>query len=393
MFADGPFGPARARVFFPAALTWLAMAAPLWAQNTTAQPAAPTTPPAAMPTPVDAPAPTPAPGLRRGLGPRGAQPAIPPLPASQMNALVIIEGDQGRGSGFVAKIHDKFFVVTNLHVLSGQSNFTITGLDGTKLPANGQLFGSMDYDAAILSIPAPKYYLELLDEVNLTTQTDDLVTVPGNASGMGVATQTNGKLLGIGPKLVEVDAKFVKGNSGSPIIHRPSGKVIGMATFTMTYRLADLKLASSGLETRWFGYRLDNATRWELLDRQKFAAEGEGLRKIEATTNALIALLKGTGSGLTFDDLQVKSAYSTFTRERDLAVAHNSEKELQYAVQHFANSLGLITDAELKRYLAQDLYAFHASEAQKQLEIRKQIQNVMQNSFATVARSIGSGTP
>jgi len=318
---------------------------------------------------------------------------VPPLPAAQMNALVIIEGDQGRGSGFVAKIHDKFFVVTNLHVLSGQSNFTITGMDGTKFATTGQLFGSTEADIAILSIPEPKFYLELLDEVNLNTQLGDLVTVPGNALGAGVATQINGRIVGFGPEMVEVDAKFVKGNSGSPIIHRPTGKVAGIATVVLVHRLEDLVVTRPTSGDRWFGYRLDQATHWELLDWQKFKEQGLALRKIEDTTAALIALIRGLRTGISFDDLQVKSAYSTFLRERDLALTHNSEKELEYAVQHFSNSLGLITDAELKKYTAQDLYAYYVTRARDELSLRKQIQNAMPDFLGTLARQVGSSAP
>ena len=43
-----------------------------------------------------------------------------------------------------------------------------------------------------------------------------------------------GTLLAVGPKLIETDCNFYKGNSGSPMIHKESGKVIGVVSYIMT---------------------------------------------------------------------------------------------------------------------------------------------------------------
>ena len=96
----------------------------------------------------------------------------------------------------------------------------------------------------------------MLDNLNANVAVGDEVWVLGNAEGAHVVTPIAGKLVGIGPNLVEVDAPFVPGNSGSPIIHKRTGKVIGVATYVIQ-RAAD---AAPGLSlptaVRRFGYRV-----------------------------------------------------------------------------------------------------------------------------------------
>ena len=47
--------------------------------------------------------------------------------------------------------------------------------------------------------------------------------------GRDVVTVSEGKVIGIGSELLEVDAPFVSGNSGSPVLNH-YGQVIGIAT-------------------------------------------------------------------------------------------------------------------------------------------------------------------
>ena len=58
----------------------------------------------------------------------------------------------------------------------------------------------------------------------------DPVVVLGNSDGRGVVTEIRGKVIGVGPREIEVDAAFVIGNSGSPVLDR-HGRVIGIATY------------------------------------------------------------------------------------------------------------------------------------------------------------------
>lgn len=64
---------------------------------------------------------------------------------------------------------------------------------------------------------------------------NEQVWVFGNSDGAGVITSIGGEVIGIGGDKIEVDAKFVSGNSGSPVIDA-HGDVIGIATYAEIHR-------------------------------------------------------------------------------------------------------------------------------------------------------------
>jgi serine protease Do len=114
-----------------------------------------------------------------------------------------------------------------------------------------------------------------------------------------VATQTTGKIKGVGPSRVEVDAPFQPGNSGSPIFDRKSGEVVGVAAYAETVPLDALgnPATSSATvlkrETRWFGYRLDSVTKWEGIEWPKWRSQITQVTAYREASLALLALLQG----------------------------------------------------------------------------------------------------
>ncbi len=76
----------------------------------------------------------------------------------------------------------------------------------------------------------------------------------GTASAPMSPRRSRGRSRGSDRALVEVDAKFVEGNSGSPIIHVKTGKVIGIATFALK--------AEPGLTFEGFAIRGGMAPLW-----------------------------------------------------------------------------------------------------------------------------------
>jgi hypothetical protein len=299
-------------------------------------------------------------------------------PGEQTRAMVIIEGDYSKGSGFIVKMRGQYFVVTNQHVLSGNTKFTVTGADGTKYPTTGQLFGAVDYDIAILKIPPTPNALELADDPADNIKIGEAVTVPGNEEGEGVVTNTEGHIVGVGPKLVEVDAKFVHGNSGSPIILDRSGQVAGVATYVEVYDLDTLQKAAQKGKTRWFGYRLDNVKEWQELDWARYSAEGVQLRDIESTTDAILDEIT-SDSPHQVDNDQVNDIVTIYESDVDTAIQHRNREDLLAAVAMLAEHLNTIGDSELKNYAAENLYDYHAREAQEQLAERTQLNQLLQN--------------
>jgi hypothetical protein len=271
--------------------------------------------------------------------------------------------------------------------LSGNKKFTLTGIDGTKYPVTGPLYGAVDRDVAILKIPPElaKYYFEIQDDPVAGAQEGDPVTVPGNSEGAGVPVQIQGKVVGVGPEIVEVDAKFVQGNSGSPIIHRTSGKVIGLATYTITYQLDNLTKAANMQPTRWFGLRLDNIDpkQWEELNWARFSADGSQIGEIEDVSKTLIAFLTNQKLPPTNND-HIISLIATFQRNAALAIGRKSTPDYLDAAQSFFSDMQSLAYKDMSQLSTKKLYSYHANILEHQQELLAAINKA----FATAPKQI-----
>jgi S1-C subfamily serine protease len=225
------------------------------------------------------------------------------LSYEQMSGIVLIEGDKGTATGFMTKIRDVDFVVTNLHVLGGNKKFTLKTLGGEEIEPLG-IFGAMGSDIAIIRIKAVQGELKLAEDVFKNTKIGDKVVVVGNRLGGGVATQTAGSVVGVGPTRIEVSANFESGNSGSPIINLETKEVVGVATYSETrevsvddrrpsyVRRAGRASEEVKVEKRWFGYRLDSPIKWQAIDLARWNAESQRIEKFRKTSEALVAVIR-----------------------------------------------------------------------------------------------------
>lgn len=208
------------------------------------------------------------------------------------NSLVFVTGKDGAGSGFIAKIGDANFLITNAHVEADCADATFKALDGTAVqPGTPSI--AVGRDIFCMAQPAGGNPLEIMENVDAIAAVGDDVVVLGNAEGGGVINTILGKIVGIGPNLVEVDAPFVPGNSGSPIVHIKSGKVVGVATYTVTYNYDETtKEKVDKPIIRRFGYRLDNIKTWQPVNWQSFRAQAAEMDKIETLTEDLGAFFR-----------------------------------------------------------------------------------------------------
>lgn len=296
------------------------------------------------------------------------------IKGNQLKALVVIEGDYSTGSGFITKMHDQYFVVTNQHVLSGNKKVTITTIDGVKLPTDGPLYGAIDYDVAILKIPdnLAENYLEIMDDPENNAKVDDPITIPGNSQGAGVPTQINGRLMAIGPELVEVNAQLVHGISGSPIIDRPAGKVVGIATMSITYKF-DTDTSGMTTDIRWFGYRVDNIDPnkgWVKLNWSRFSDEGIKVRDAVDLYTSLDALLKGKSATGVSSQL-VHAAIIEFQSQIHSALARNNQQDYQSDIQSFIRKLQSLADNGIADLSSDTLYPYHAKIVNELDDLRK----------------------
>jgi len=200
------------------------------------------------------------------------------------NDLVFVTGKDARGSGFIASMGGANFLVTNAHVAADISGAAFKTLDGTTVQG-GAATVAVGEDVFRMELPAGGAPLEMMQGVDENAGIGDEVVVLGNAEGAGVINTIMGKITGVGPNLVEVDAPFVPGNSGSPIIHLKTGKVIGVATYLVVQDYdATTNEKMKAPVIRRFGYRLDGVKTWQPVAWQPFYAQAAIMQNVETLT-------------------------------------------------------------------------------------------------------------
>jgi Trypsin-like peptidase domain len=197
--------------------------------------------------------------------------------------IVIIKGNDAAGSGFIYTRGGRRFLVSNVHVLAAIKAPTFTPLDGSTLRFKaGPAFIAVGHDIIMLELEPGSNGIPLVESFEQTVMVNDSIVVYGNTGGGDVANAISGKLTGIGPNRIEIDAAIEHGNSGSPIIQERSGKVIGIATYS-----TEEDLLSGEKKVRRFGYRLDTVKQWETVDWSRFYMEADEMDTIAATTEEL----------------------------------------------------------------------------------------------------------
>ena len=205
-------------------------------------------------------------------------------------SLVFVEDKGGAGSGFVCSFGGRKFVFTNQHVVAGHPGVALTLLDQSPIKV-GQAAAAVGHDIMSLALLSDSKAMDMMTEVEKNAAIGDEVVVLGNPEGARVIKPLTGKLVGIGPNLIEVTAEFVPGNSGSPILHLKSGKVIGVATY-LTMRDMDGLSGRTAPKVRRFGYRLDSVKQWQPVAWPAYNEEFATVERIKARTHDLTALVR-----------------------------------------------------------------------------------------------------
>ena len=216
--------------------------------------------------------------------------------SSFLSSIAFMEGSNGRGTGFFVNMWGRKILATNAHVFCKIKDIRIYNTDGLEFPVEAALI-SKKRDLAILSVGNCKTVPALSLRGNVSElMINSPVIVYGDSMGAGVFTKIPGDLVGIGFDRIETDAKFVPGNSGSPIIDKVSSDVIGLATYVQI--MTDLHWSSSDTRfsasrgaknIRRFGYRIDNIDiiEFDIYHARSSAAELEILSDLETRYNQL----------------------------------------------------------------------------------------------------------
>ena len=247
---------------------------------------------------------TPAPPVGTPPPPTNA-PAATPVPTAltqdQANAVVVVKGDVGEGTGFLVHTADGPAVVTNQHVIFANTNVKILTTTGKEIKVLS-LKGASDRDLVMFMIQDDHYtYLDLATNIDGTVQNGDEVITPGNSEGGEVLLSTKGTVMGLGPQRIEFSNPIYHGNSGGPVFHTKSGKVLAVVTMGQKMKPTDdldkasFANANSAITAtmRYFGLRLDTVPKWEAFDLNRFLTETTFLKQFHDRSRELDSFING----------------------------------------------------------------------------------------------------
>jgi S1-C subfamily serine protease len=370
-----------ASLYVPADMT---MAAPVQPQSSAAGATAQTGGPAGAAPLAIQPAPTtvaaPPPAVQQDPYSSGAGSK---MSAAQAAAVVLIRGDNAEGTGFLVKTAAGPVVVTNQHVISANPHLRITTTTGAVVTPTG-LQGASDRDLAMIPIQDNNYsYLEMATDVGNTVQVGDAVITPGNSEGGGVMLDTQGMVQALGPQKVEISNPVYHGNSGGPIFHIKSGKVIGVVTEGLKVDTSDaLDLASyrnsnSAIKgtMRYFGLRLDTVTNWQNYTWTRFENETQFLHEFHERSMCLDSYLNSKDGDTTdfgtyyMHDEKIKE---TNQQINDMESSSSDTSAQIDTARNLVFSLGGLADTDMEQIqVPSNFYGFDALRAKDEIDYRQ----------------------
>jgi len=206
---------------------------------------------------------------------------------SFLESIVIIKGGKGVGTGFLAKSGSNDYIYTNVHVLMGNNKMRFINKDGEKIkPVSIET--TPGRDVVRLKIKKNKNLKSL--RIAKPPGNNTPIAVCGNSGGGGVIRTLHGIIIGSGPDKVETDAKFISGNSGSPIMLE-NGDVVGIAAYVQQANVNWVNTNTPFTVARRFAYRIDNIDHWKNISPKTFVKEADVLMKREEKLLSMIEIL------------------------------------------------------------------------------------------------------
>ncbi len=221
-----------------------------------------------------------------------------PVPRIE-RAVFVVEHDKGRGSGFLMQQTGVVFFVSNIHVLSGGSQFSIKNVYGESVSIPDTVQVAADRDLVRFPVPY-KGGLRMSPEYGF----DDKICAVGNSGGEGVLTRLDGKIMALGPKVIEISSNIIPGNSGGPVLDQ-SNQVVGVSTYLVNHKnMPDWIIKGSRFtEARRMAARVDNVE-WITMSWKDFCRESAYVNQMEDYAGEIIGIVKA------LSDDSLKTIYS-----------------------------------------------------------------------------------
>jgi S1-C subfamily serine protease len=207
------------------------------------------------------------------------------------NAIAVIEGDRSNGTGFFCRAEGKVYLYTAAHVLSGNSKLSVKLRDGTVVRKFGAVEAAEGADLIRLAVGEEvPHFLEIAAESGVA-KVGIPVLASGNAGGGGTVGFEDGKVMGVGPESIEIDAEVIQGNSGGPILHGTTRVALGVVTHLTAERKDEWAKETRFSQIRRFGCRLDRSWKWKVVPVDVFLKEGKAILAVQQQSELMIAAL------------------------------------------------------------------------------------------------------
>lgn len=256
------------------------------------------------------------------------------VPREHNMAVMLIQGASGnlqrRGSGFACKFKNREFIATNLHVIEGVTTIKVTSPTGKSITLSDQMIVSEESDICLIGIKGnfadmgivPLEFME--DVVNGSKSGDEIICL-GNSLGKEVITATEGKRKAVGELSIEIDVPAEGGSSGGPIIHRDSGKVIGLVAVA---NMDDVKSGwpdndaenfndsnDNDNQTSCSGLRVDAVKKWKSLKLSEFTKSSSDIANATDTLDNIYNFL--TNKPQWREDKSLSAAWDNYEKFRE----------------------------------------------------------------------------
>ena len=194
--------------------------------------------------------------------------------------VVVIEGDQGSGTGFLCEVDGQVWIYTAAHVLSGNNKIKVRDNEGRIYKDFDYLESAEGVDLVRLKLKNPNFTGLSLVSPKEAPKVGDVIVAIGNSLGTGSLSGEPGKIMKVEKDMWEVDAEIIPGNSGGPILSLEKGKVVGIVTHLIIHRREGEDSLHGKSETKRFAARLDKEWVWRRMTIAKFVKEWKYIDKM-----------------------------------------------------------------------------------------------------------------
>lgn len=295
-------------------------------------------------------------------------------------AIVVIEGDAGVGTGFLAESGGKLYLYTAAHVLSGNQKLAVKLQSGRRITKFGKFEASGGADLVRIEVLEEFAGPLQLGDAGGQSKQEMPVFAAGNSGGGGTVGFLEGKIQGVGAESIEIDADVIQGNSGGPIIDGVTHEVLGVVTHLVAARKDQWAKETRFSEIRRFGCRVDRRWDWDEVPIGSFLKEGQQIKELTDLNNLMILALQpeewDSGELREYEDHRVVKeirVLQEWFEKRSRSSTGVSESDRKKKIASFFSGLRTSSKQQMRDFKPERFVWFHREMAQQVVLLRDEI--------------------